>query len=214
MGVTDSKDFCCYECFAEEIVDNMSNVEWSIDIVGYYYSVRKIIRELILNGCSVGNIELYDEECCGYNDAFVVTVSKVIDGEYSIWCEPMLREGNDRYIYCESDIAYVFDYCNSRILKSIHSPVIYDIYVDEYDYEDELECIRDDADNAAYINFMQSTLAVNKSDVEPKTDTIKMDDDMKGFTISTSEAYGNSTFSFHYTDVNLVKAMLKEYGKF
>jgi hypothetical protein len=213
MGVMDIKDFCCYGCLTDEVIENMGKVDCSIDIICHYYDAREIITNLIFNGCTLGNITLEDEECCGYHDAFVITISKVIDGEYSIWCEPMMREGSSNYIYCEADIAYVFDYCNSKILRSIKSDVVYQVFVNDEDMVDEFKCSGDcancdlnDDDNIA-ADYM-------KPQIKPKTESIKMDDDMKGFTISTSDTYGNSTFYFHSTDVSLVKEMLKKYGKF
>lgn len=215
MGVMDIKDFCCHGCFTDEVIENIEKVDCSIDIVCHYYDAREIIKNLIFNGCTLGNITLEDEECCGYRDAFVITVSKVIDGEYSIWCEPMMREDSDRYIYCEADLTYVFDYCNAKILRSIKSDVVYQVFMnDEEEIADEFECDGDCAN--CDLNGYHDDVAADyiKSQVKPKTESVKMDEDMKGFTISTSDTYGNSTFSFHSTDVNLVKEMLKKYGKF
>ena len=53
-----------------------------------------------------------------------------------------------------------------------------------------------------------------KKEAKPRTQKIEMDKDMKGFSISTSDDYGYSSFSFHSTDEDLVQAMLKKYEKF
>ena len=53
-----------------------------------------------------------------------------------------------------------------------------------------------------------------RSDLSEDFSEIEMDEDMKGFTVSRSDDYGFSTFSFHSTDEDLVKRVLKDYKKF
>lgn len=213
MSVMDSKVFESYEDFACEIVQKMQYVEDAIDIVCFYEDARTMIRELILTGaCTVGCVDIHDPEWKGYDKEYYITVSKVIDDEWTIWCEPAMREHETDYIYGEADICYLFDNCSSRIIKRIKSSLCYETTIaDKDDFECDGDCANYDLnENQDIDSYFNHTKVQHK----PKTENIKMDDDMKGFTISTSDDYGYSSFSFHSTDESLVKEMLKNYKKF
>ena len=89
-------------------------------------------------------------------------------------------------------------------------------------YEDDFEC-DGDCTNCHLDDYeygLDELKTINpkpefiKQGHKPKTETIKMDDDMKGFSISTSDDYGYSSFSSYSTDEDLVRKMLKNYKKF
>ena len=209
MGVMDIRNFESFEDLAFEVVEKMQCVEDGIDIIALYDDAREIIRELILTGaCTVGSMELHDPEWCGYNKEFYITVSKCFDDEWTIWCEPAMRENETEYIYGEADICYLLDNCSSRIIHRIKSSVLYETSI--VGEGAEFECDGDCA-NCDLNEDFGDAMKIQK---KPKTETINMDDDMKGFTISTSDDYGYSSFSFHSTDESLVKEMLKIYKKF
>ena len=210
MSVMDLRNFESYKDLAFEVVEKMQYVTDGIDIVGFYDDAREIIRELVLTGaCTIGSMELHDPEWSGYDKEYYITVSKVIDGEWTIWCEPAMREHETEYIYGEADICYLLDNCSSRIIPRIKSSVLYEtsiVAVDDFDFECDGDCANCDL-NEDFGDAM-------KIQKKPKTETIKMDDDMKVFTISTSDDYGYSNFSFHSTDEDLVRRVLKDYKKF
>ena len=209
MSVMDLRNFESFENLAFEVVEKMQCVEDGIDIVAFYDDAREIIRELILTGaCTVGSMELHDPEWSGYDKEFYITVSKCFDDEWTIWCEPAMRENETEYIYGEADICYLLDNCSSRIIPRIKSSVLYETSI--VDEDTEFECDGDCA-NCDLNEDFGDAMKIQK---KPKTETINMDDDMKGFTISTSDDYGYSSFSFHSTDESLVKEMLKIYKKF
>lgn len=221
MSVMDYKVFESYGDLAFEIVEKMQYVEDCIDVVCFYEDAREIIRELILTGaCTLGSMEMHDVEWSGYDKEYYVSVSKVIDDEWTIWCEPALREGNTEYIYGESSICYLFDNCSSRIIKCMRSDVVYETSIKEYedDFECDGDCTNCHLDDYEYgldeLKTINPKPEFIKQGHKPKTETIKMDDDMKGFSISTSDDYGYSSFSFYSTDEDLVRKMLKNYKKF
>lgn len=206
MGVMDIRNFKTYEDFAYAVIGKMSSVESTIDIVCFYEDAKQIIRELILTGaCTIGCIDIAYEACNGYELEYYLSVSKM-DDEWQIWCQEAFDKDKDIYLYGEADICYIFGDCNSRILRRLKSPIVYEVHVDEMDeeYEDDI-CMCPECCAEREMN--------NKKSSVPHSD-IKMDDDMKGFTISSSDDYGYSSFSFHSTDESLVKEMLKVYKKF
>lgn len=206
MGVMDIKNFKTYEDLAYEVMKKMPSVESTIDIVCFYEDAKQIIRELILTGaCTVGNIELYEPEWDGYEDEYYLSVSK-FDDEWQIWCQPAFDVDKGIYLYGEADICYILDNCNSRILHQLKSHIVYETHVDEMneEYEDDI-CMCPECCAEREADKVKKT--ISHSDV-------KMDDDMKGFIISSSDDYGYSSFSFHSTDESLVKEMMKIYKKF
>ena len=206
MGVMDIKNFKTYEDLAYEVIEKMPFVESTIDIVCFYEEARQIMRELILTGaCTISNIDLSEPEWNGYDGEYYLSVSKMGD-EWQIWCQEAFDEDKDIYLCGEADICYIFGDCNSRILRKLRSPIVYEVHVDEMDeeYEDDI-CMCPECCAEREMNNKKSSI--------PHSD-IAMDDDMKGFTISSSDDYGYSSFSFHSTDESLVKEMLKMYKKF
>lgn len=226
MSVMDIRNFESFEDLAFEVVEKMQCVEDGIDIVAFYDDAREIIRELVLTGaCTIGSMELHDPEWSGYDKEFYITVSKCFDDEWTIWCEPAMRENETEYIYGEADICYLLDNCSSRIIPRIKSSVLYETSIvdeDDFDFECDGDCANCDLndgfddyeDGLDTLKNIKPKSEFVKQGHKPKTESIKMDDDMKGFSIATSDDYGYSSFSFHSTDENLVKEMLKIYKKF
>ena len=144
MGVMRRKEFGSFNKLAWQVVDDMKYVDHSVDVVCYYEEARKIIKELILTGaCSIGSIDIHDPDWDCYDKEYYVTVSKAINDEWSIWCEPALRQGKDKYVYCESDVAYVMENCHSKLLNSMRCNVIIETYVvemDTYEYKELKDC--------------------------------------------------------------------------
>lgn len=194
MGVMKTVEFQTYEDLAFEVVEKMQCVEDGIDIIALYDDARAIIRELILTGaCTVGSMELYDPEWCGYNKEFYITVSKVIDDEWTIWCEPAMRENETEYIYGEADICYLLDNCSSRIIHRIKSSVLYETSIVDEDAKEGIcmcpECQKE--------RMMQS-------DIE---------DDMDGITYTSTDENGYYSISFYSNNQDRMKDMFEAIKK-
>ena len=123
----DYEDFACTVSDVYERVKSDDEYN-SVDVVAKYEDAKEIIRELVGIGYDITFInELADPEWDGYNDAFVVSL---LDDE--IWCEPAKRK--DGYIFVESDVVYIFDDCNSKIVPKIESDEVYEVEIgNEYD---------------------------------------------------------------------------------
>lgn len=208
------------EDLAEQIVCQMSDIQKYISVFCLYEDAREIVSDLIRCGCTAHSIELHPCSSIGYDDEFLISIIDE-DEEYQVRCQPAKMD-DGRYVRDYPEIAYVFEDCNSRILQHIKDAYVFEV---EYDDEDDFgfECNgdcancrlnEDDEKRVEYTGLAQPTFEVNKNNAKYKMEAIKMDDDMKGFTISTSDDYGYSSFSFHSTDEDLVRRMLKDYKKF
>lgn len=194
MGVMDIRNFESFEDLAFEVVEKMQCVEDGIDIIALYDDAREIIRELILTGaCTVGSMELHDPEWCGYNQEFYITVSKVIDDEWTIWCEPAMRENETEYIYGEADICYLLDNCSSHIIPRIKSSVLYETSIVDEDAEEGIcmcpECQKE--------RMMQSGI----------------EDDMDGITYTSTDENGYYSISFYSNNQDRMKDMFEAIKK-
>ena len=194
MGIMDIRNFESFEDLAFEVVEKMQCVEDGIDIIALYDDARAIIRELILTGaCTVGSMELHDPEWCGYNKEFYITVSKCFDDEWTIWCEPAMRENETEYIYGEADICYLLDNCSSRIIHRIKSSVLYETSIVGEGAEEGIcmcpECQKE--------RMMQSGI----------------EDDMDGITYTSTDENGYYSISFYSNNQDRMKDMFEAIKK-
>lgn len=209
------------EDLAEQIICQMPDIKKYISVFCLYEDAREIISDLIRCGCTAHSIELHPCSSVGYDDEFLISIIDE-DEEYQVRCQPAKMD-DGRYVRDYPEIAYVFEDCNSRILQNIKDAYIFEV---EYDDEDDFECngdcancrlnedLEDYEDGLDTLKNIKPKSEYVKHGHKPSTESIKMDDDMKGFSIATSDDYGYSSFSFHSTDKNLVKEMLKIYKKF
>lgn len=224
----DRVDYCCYSEFIEDVLYSVDHVNFeeceSVSIIAKYDEAVTIVEYLLCNDIVLHAITMLEPEYFGgYNKEFIITVDE--DG---LCVEPMWRDAYGArpagYLYDESTVCYVFGNCHRQVLDNIDTRVAIEVNIgfdeDECDdcneHEDCFKCngdcdncdMNDDVDNhIEYTKFV-------KKETKPRTQKIEMDKDMKGFSISTSDDYGYSSFSFHSTDEDLVKAMLKKYEKF
>lgn len=196
--------FGSFEELAWRVAEDMENVEYSVDVVCFYEEARKLIRELILTGaCTIGDIDVHSPDYDWYDKEFYVTVTKVIDGEWSIWCEPALREGKDKYVYCDSDIAYVLDNCHSKVLESMRSDVVVEAYVVEMDTVSAKEF--DDQNEHKCGERCGMCDCVDFSD---------KDESIKGFTISVKDDNGSTSISFGSDSEEMLIDMFNIFKKY
>lgn len=131
------EDFC-YE--VSSVYDNMElDDEFDIkdlSIIAKYDEAAVIIGELVHCGYTIHSMNLQDPEYDGYDDEFIISLC-TLDGK-DIWCEPMLRE--TEYINDESKYIYVMGNTSVKVLDHLYSKNIYDVYIDEFDENEDDEC--------------------------------------------------------------------------
>ena len=118
-----------FACAVSDVYDRVkSDDEYnSVDVVAKYEDAKEIIRELVGIGYDIAFIDKFGKpEWDGYDDSFVISL---LDDE--IWCEPVKRD--DKYIFIEADVVYIFDDCNSKIIPKIESDEVYEVGIGNYD---------------------------------------------------------------------------------
>lgn len=187
------KKYNDYSEFVKSVMDNMESVRQNITIVAFYEDASAILKHIAKYEKSIlHSIDIHDYMWENYDSEYYITLSKDDEGDYLIYCEKAYDDKKDVYLYGESNIVYIAEDCSAKVLKRLYSDIYYEVRF----FDDE----EDDFDK------MVKTMM--------NVDEIEMDEDMKGFTVSRSDDYGFSTFSFHSTDEDLVKRVLKDYKKF
>ena len=185
-----------YEDFACAVSDVYYRVKSddeynSVDVVAKYEDAKEIIRELVGIGYDIAFIDKFgNPEWDGYDDSFVISL---LDDE--IWCEPVKRD--DKYIFIEADVVYIFDDCNSKIIPKIESDEVYEVGIGNYDDCDG------DCENC---NCYDETYLHTSEDEDGNT---------HGFTASRSDGDSYMSYSYYSSDElshEDIQKMLKAFG--
>ena len=187
----DYEDFACAVSDAYDRVKSDDEYN-SVDVVAKYEDAKEIIRELVGMRYGIAFIDKFgDPEWDGYDDAFVISL---LDDE--IWCEPVRRD--DKYIFVEADVVYIFDDCNSKIVPKIESNEVYEVGIGE-DYDDcDGDCKNCDCHDETYLHTSEDE-----------------DGNTHGFTASRSDGDSYMSYSFYSSDElshEDIQKMLKAFG--
>lgn len=170
-----------------------SNDEYnSVDVIAKYEDAKEIVRKLIGIGYGIAYItELADVEYDGYDDAFVISL---LDDE--IWCEPVKRD--DKYIFVEADVVYIFDDCNSKIIPKIEADEVYEVEIG-YEYDNcDGDCENCPSHDETYLHTSEDE-----------------DGNTHGFTASKSDGDFYMSYSYYSSDElshEDIQKMLKAFG--
>jgi hypothetical protein len=174
-----------------EIVDIIANEAYdieeygSVSVIAFYEDMAGILKELLAyEDFMVGNIELYDFEMTNYDKEYIMTICE----DLKIWIQPMFN--GERYINYEAGKVFIADDCHSSVLEYNFNRKS-DTYCFGY-AEDEEICECEDCQ------------------CEDEDDT---NDSMHSFSITSSDQYGISTYSFYSTDLGLVKEFAERFKK-
>ena len=165
----DYEDFACAVSDAYDKVKSDDEYN-SVDVVAKYEDAKEIIRELVGMGYGIAFInELANPEWDNYDDAFVISL---YDNE--IWCEPVKRD--DKYIFVEADVVYIFGDCNSKIIPKIEADKMYEVEIDNEhdDCEGDCEnCDCHDVDTTSTTSFKINGKSVDKETYEKAIEDIE-----------------------------------------
>jgi hypothetical protein len=93
-----------------------------ISIVAKYEEAQEILRLLIIETDQpLQFLELEPDDYGDYKDEFCIEYYP----EYGISCSKAKMD--DRYLNIENDYTFIIDNCNSRVLKSVHSDVQFEV---------------------------------------------------------------------------------------
>ena len=184
------EDFACAVSYTYYRVKSDDEYN-SVDVVAKYEDAKEIIRELVGIGYDIAFIDKFgNPEWDGYDDSFVISL---LDDE--IWCEPVKRD--DKYIFIEADVVYIFDDCNSKIIPKIESDEVYEVGIGNYDDCDG------DCENC---NCYDETYLHTSEDEDGNT---------HGFTASRSDGDSYMSYSYYSSDElshEDIQKMLKAFG--
>lgn len=160
----DYEDFACDVSGVYERVTSDDEYN-SVDVVAKYEDAKNIIAELVENGHDLAHISDFARpDHDNYNDEYLIA----LDHE-GIWCEPAKRENG--YLYATGVVCYVMDNCNSKIISSIQSKVVYEVSIGDDNCDgdcDHCDCKEIDKDYYS-INGKQ----VSQAEFEKKTKEIQ-----------------------------------------
>ena len=186
-----------YEDFACAVSDTYDRVKSddeynSVDIVAKYEDVKEIIRELVGIGYGIAFIDKFgNPEWDGYDDSFVISL---LDGD--IWCEPVKRD--DKYIFVEADVVYIFDDCNSKIIPKIEADEVYEVEIGNKYNDCDGDCEDCNCPNETYLHTSEDE-----------------DVNTHGFTASRSDGDSYVSYSYYSSDElshEDIQKMLKAFG--
>lgn len=105
-----------------------------MSIIARYEEAVEIIKQLIMHGADIVDVEIQHPEFDGYDDEFIISYDA--DG---IWCEKMRRENG--YLNAEDSAIFVLDNCNSALLSHCHAQFIWEVAIEDTneDAEDDGE---------------------------------------------------------------------------
>lgn len=194
------KKFNGYKEFCTEVIQTMDNIKGtyaSIMVAAFYEDAVALIKEFArYDIVTLYSLDIQDFLWDGYDREYCITLVKNLDGhegEYALHCEKAYLKEKDVYLYGECDIAYFANDCHSRMLSRNSSGTCYEVRF--FDDEEE-DCIAE--------CDCQDCMCSTKHEVH-------LNEDMKGFTISSSDKHGYSCISFYSTDEKYVHDMLKYY---
>lgn len=180
-----------YIDFADRVCKQFTDLNdtfGSISVIALYDEAKQVIAACVRYGLDIVSVEIDNAEYGDYCDEYIVTVD-----QEGLWCEPFKR--NNKYIHTESDIVYIFDNCNSKVIKHCNSDTVYEVCTDGYneenintniicgndEYDEDLKCLCEHNElysvsltvnaSGTYENYSYSTS--DKSSVNTMLDKIK-----------------------------------------
>lgn len=180
-----------YIDFADRVCKQFTDLNdtfGSISVIALYDEAKQVIAACVRYGLDIVSVEIDNAEYGDYCDEYIVTVD-----QEGLWCESFKR--NNKYIHTESDIVYIFDNCNSKVIKHCNSDTVYEVCTDGYneenidtniicgndEYDEDLKCLCEHNElysvsltvnaSGTYENYSYSTS--DKSSVNTMLDKIK-----------------------------------------
>lgn len=193
-------NFSDYICFSEYLITLNENYP-VVSVYGKFVEIKTILRILIEKGIGIGGgICLEDPEISGYDKEFVLCLTSDGVSVEKIWHEDN-KYFSAGYSLSMGDVAFVHGECNSKILKSIESDIIFELRITADQDED---CNSSDTDDNAEEDFdevnykSESTYISRTKDGTPEGFTKTQTIIENGFTRTI-------TFSYYSDDIDYLK---------
>ena len=196
-----------------------------VSAVCHYELATALLSELIQSDIPIGQIDISDYEWSGYDREYMVTI---MDG--NVYCNQAYGRkvdgySKDEYIESSSDIVYVHQDCNSKILKYIDCDEIYEFSIyDVDDFDDfECDCFKCRHENCSCDGFCSDVDDDNDDEdgtVSYHSDSSTVSKDRygkpTGFTKSWSitdedGVYQSTTYSYYCSDEDMLRKAAKNF---
>lgn len=192
-------------CNFDEFVDNITNLLAEIDDVypiitvhANYDVIKEIFEKIIKIDIPIyGSVELEDYEANYYGKEFILYLTKDGVSVGKAWNDDNKYSEADYYI-SESDIAFVHEDCNSKMLKNVRSDVINEFCI--YDCCDDEDTELDNNDGSS-----ESVYVSKSKEGKPL-----------GFSKSWNEFQNDmesyASYSFYSSDEDVLRDMAARFG--
>lgn len=201
-------EICCPDCFAHNLIDILEFVKTDefdlpmVTVYGDYEIIKHILESLIRCDVNIDlGIELEDYDFSGYVREYVLSLSKEGVCVEKLWHETDTFNG---YYGSESNVAFVHEDCNSKLLNSIDSDLVIEFGYKESEESDEKKDHEYKDDPKDNIN--------DKDDYDLE---ITNEDGNNGFTVSKTDDNGYRSFSYYTTgklSKNKIDKLIKKLG--
>lgn len=119
---------------ATTMVAKVHNGTCAVSAICHYELATAIAEELVREGCNIDFAEIYSYEYNCYDREYAVTVHADHEENIFVSVDPLYRD--DKYLFHYSDVIYVHQDCNSKLLKHVDAEELYEFAVGELDEED------------------------------------------------------------------------------
>lgn len=176
------------------MVAKVHNGTCAVSAICHYELATAIAEELIREGCNIDFAEIYSYEYNCYDREYAVTVYADHEENIFVSVDPLYRD--DKYLFHYSDVIYVHQDCNSKLLKHVDAEEMYEFAVGELDEEDT------DEDDDLHTHFTEYTNISKSVDGTPT-----------GFSKSWHSVYEDglsayTSYSFMSDNRELLKTMM------
>lgn len=160
---------------AETMIAMLGGIDDDYPVItayGKYEVIRELLEELIADGFGIyKSIELEDYEISNYDKEYALDLFEDGVCVYKMWNE-------DHYLLGESDVAFVHEECNSKILDYIDSKFVYEFGCEEDEFDnDEYDCCGRDLDDYVHCGELKSNDDSESDNKDTYTITVKCDID-------------------------------------
>ena len=213
-----------YELSNNMICDTLIDSK-CVSAVCHYELATALLSELIQSDIPIGQIDISDYEWSGYDREYMVTI---MDG--NVYCNQAYGRkvdgySKDEYIESSSDIVYVHQDCNSKILKYIDCDEIYEFSIYDVDDFDDFDCNCFECKHDECLCDRCSDVDDDNDDEDDGTisycsdsSTVSKDKNGKptGFTRSWSitdedGTYQSTTYSYYCSDEDMLRKAAKNF---
>ena len=128
---------------ASKMMEKLRNGADSVSAICFYELASSIAEDLIRNGCKLDFADICDYSYNHYDREYSVTVSIGYEGNSDgyLSISPIYGKSDEGegYLIRYSDVMYVHQDCNSKLLKYMDAEEMYEFAIDGLDEDDTVE---------------------------------------------------------------------------